>query len=287
MYSILGAFSRAEWEKYETTKYGKLLSIHTCGILEYCEDDLIERGSERFDYMLIYITKGRALVEIYGKRFTLTVGDVAIFPPRTFYKIYSDSYCQWYWVHFNTTLPFSDFGISDDDKISIGASLMLNNEFDHLIEECNNVDHNAKEICTCLFMGILFNIGRMYKRAEKDIRFSDKVDYAIKAMVVNEVARGNIKEYAAMAGCNEIKFREECKKRTGMTPKQYILHKRKLRIARELETLNYPLQKYADALGFRDYSYFCKFVKKQLGMSPENYIKAINKEKYKNNERKE
>ncbi len=284
MYSILGAFTREQQEKYEKTKYGKHLSVHTCGINEYNEDSLIERGNRWYDNMLVYIIDGGVVIEKQGKTVSASAGDIVILPKNTPYKIFRNSYCRWYWVHFHIELPLDDFGIPSGEKIQVGKSILLENELNTLIEECNNIDHNTQEICTCLLLGILFRIGRMCKRSVNDIRFNDSIDYAIKAMTVNEASKGYVKEYAAMAGCNEIKFREECKSRTGLTPKQYILSKKIKRIKRDLSCFNGSLQEYSQSLGFEQYSYFCKFTKKHLGLSPENYIKKVKSEKYKSNE---
>jgi len=281
MYSILGAFTRAKQEQYEKTKYGQLLSVHTCGINEYSEDEPIKRSADWYDNMMVYVMDGSAIIEINDKNFSIKPGDIAVLPRRTPYKIFSTPYCRWYWVHFSSSIPLSDFHVPECKSLSVGKSLILENELNSLIEECNNIDYNTQEICTCQFLGILFRIGRMCNRREKDIRFEDAVDYAIKAMTVNEASSGYVKQYAAMAGCNEIKFRDECKKRTGLTPKQYIISKKVQRIKRDLVCFNGSLQEYSRSLGFEQYSYFCKFVKKHLGMSPENYIKAVGSEKFK------
>ena len=283
MYLSVGKFKPNNYLNYENTKYGKMLSVHSSGLNNVTEET-INRDDTWDDYMLMYITNGSANVEIDGTKFLAKVGDIVILPPNKKYEVKSNYFCEWFWVHFNINLPFSDFDIPTDYKFTIGPSLELESAIRELILENGNIDYNAHEICTMKFMGILFLIGRCYKRTKKDIRFNDAIDYVLYTIrKLGSPVTGTVKEFAGLAGCSELTFRQECKKRTGLTPKQYAINCKVINTKKFLESGEpaISLQKYAASSGFSQYSNFSKFVKKHLGMSPENYIKTFRNSRYK------
>ncbi len=281
MYTIVGEFSVEVLKKYESTYFGELFSIHSAGTVVLDENESVNRPIGWHDFMLIYITKGGAEIFIDKNTYKVSLGDVAVLPPKTIYEIYAADYCEWKFVHFNCNIPFSSFGFPDKKSFRIGEDYEFNYIFERLVNEINNVDYNVNEICSNLGMSLFFRIGRLYGRNKKDIRFEDEMDYVLNIMKNSALGSVDVGEFAKLAGCSEPTFRRRCKIRTGMTPKQYIIKCRIQKIKEMLEIHSGRLEELSSSIGFRDYPYFSKFVKENIGMSPENYVKMVRKDKYK------
>ena len=94
----------------------------------------------------------------------------------------------------------------------------------------------------------------------------------IEQMQKNNFTEMNNSDYAKMCEMNEYQFIRQFKKATGLTPLRY---KTKLAVNRAMEmmaTTNLNISEIAYALGFEDSLYFSRLFKKEIGISPKNYM---------------
>lgn len=81
----------------------------------------------------------------------------------------------------------------------------------------------------------------------------------------------SVQEMAEAAGYHPSHFTRLFQKRMGISPGQFILHKKTERAVELLTATTLSIAAVADALGFGSQFYFSNFFKKQTGMTPSQY----------------
>lgn len=81
----------------------------------------------------------------------------------------------------------------------------------------------------------------------------------------------NVQRYAAELNISPSSLNRACKEILGLPAKTLIQERLVLEIKRRLIYTNQPLDQVAYKLGFKDPSYFARFVRKQLGQAPGLY----------------
>jgi AraC-like DNA-binding protein len=91
----------------------------------------------------------------------------------------------------------------------------------------------------------------------------------------NPIVKISLEQLAKMSNMSITNFRREWKRVYKNTPLEYrdVL---RLQKAKELLALNFiPIVEVAEKCGFEDGSYFVRFFKKQVGLTPGEYRKSI------------
>ena len=101
-------------------------------------------------------------------------------------------------------------------------------------------------------------------------RFSQLVEeYCIKER--------EVRFYASQLNITPKYLNQICKANTGVTASQWIQRYTKERILVLLRDKNRIISEIADEMGFSSYSFFTRYVKKLLGVSPSEYRQRLNK----------
>lgn len=287
MYSIVGLVSEKERIANGSTFFGKIINVHSCGKYESDAAESFERKANWRDEMLMYLLGGEVSVSINGKTHMVSVGDVAILPARTAYKVYYSENARWRFAHYDKSISGEVFGIPDDTVFHIGESEELLVAFDRLRISLQRRDYNSAIISTANCIELFSIIGRLYNRKENDVRFEDPIEYVANVMAGSKLGVATVGDYAELAGCSASEFRKRFKDKYGISPKQYILDLRMAFIKDALADQALTLKEAAKASCFSDYAYFSRFVLKHLGMSPQKYREKILAEIYKFNEKEQ
>lgn len=85
----------------------------------------------------------------------------------------------------------------------------------------------------------------------------------------------SVEDIAASAGLNRKALYTIFKKLTGFSTRDYLIYYRMCKATDLLKTTNHPVETIAVSVGYSDQFHFSKEFKKNVGMSPSEYRKAI------------
>ena len=144
------------------------------------------------------------------------------------------------------------------------------------IWECwNHKEVGYKYKCSAIFNEILaMCYSENYKPKPINSKIKNSVDYLLKHYNDCDLS---IKAIAEQSFMSEVYFRKLFKEDYGISPQKYIIHLR-IQCAKELiSTGYYSLKEIALMSGYTDYKYFSTEFKKQVEVSPSDYVYNYNK----------
>ncbi|WP_150271738.1 AraC family transcriptional regulator [Paenibacillus tepidiphilus] len=104
-----------------------------------------------------------------------------------------------------------------------------------------------------------------------------QVDQAIRWITLQYHRQISIDHMAATLGYHRAHLSKAFKQRTGMSPKQFLLHTR-MDKAKELLRGSWSIDSIATSVGFNDALYFSKQFRKHTGVSPSDYRNRLRSE---------
>jgi AraC family transcriptional regulator, 4-hydroxyphenylacetate 3-monooxygenase operon regulatory protein len=133
-------------------------------------------------------------------------------------------------------------------------------------------EDSAVNALSCLILVALFRLSRTPAEAamprQHDLRLLRKFNDLVEQ---NFTRHWTISDYIAALNVTETRLHDLCRKIAGRSPKK-IAHERLLLEARRLLGFsNFSINEIAGALGFEDVGYFCRFFKRELGVTPSAY----------------
>ena len=142
--------------------------------------------------------------------------------------------------------------------------------FTDILECWNHKEVGYKYKCSAIFNEILaLCYSENYRPKPMDSKIKKSVDYLLKHYNDCDLS---IKVIAEQSFVSEVYFRKLFKAKYGISPQKYIIRLR-IQCAKELiSTGYYPLKEIALMSGYTDYKYFSTEFKKQVGISPSDYV---------------
>ncbi|MDS0527165.1 AraC family transcriptional regulator [Clostridium sp. SHJSY1] len=258
-----------------------------------------------FNKIVIFIS-GNATYAIEGKYYKLRPWDILLVSSNEVHKPIIDSE-EYYeriviWVNSNYlekhSIDNSDllscFHISAKEKSSLlrlsldNLNVIKDNIFS-LEKSTGDIEFGGKILRNSLFVQFIVYINRLMiktqiKKDEGDIRYDQRIVSILS--YVNENLSGDLSigSIAEKFYINRYYLMHNFKKETGYTLHNYIIQKRLAKAAslikQGLQATNVSVQ-----CGFQDYSSFVRAFKKNFGLSPKQYYKAVEriKQSYINN----
>jgi AraC family 4-hydroxyphenylacetate 3-monooxygenase operon regulatory protein len=92
-------------------------------------------------------------------------------------------------------------------------------------------------------------------------------------------AHWTLPRYAAALHTTEVRLTDLCNRLAGRSPKRIVLDRLALEARRLLSFSHLPVNEVADALGFEDAAYFCRFFKRAHQITPSAYRGQANRGK--------
>ena len=86
-----------------------------------------------------------------------------------------------------------------------------------------------------------------------------------------------VAKMAEIAGYHPAHFTKLFQQRMGISPVQFLIHKKTEAAIEQLTATSLPISSIAESLGFGSQFYFSNFFKKQTGMTPSEYRKAFSR----------
>ena len=147
--------------------------------------------------------------------------------------------------------------------------------FTSILECWNHKEVGYKYKCSAIFNEILaMCYSENYKPKPINSKIKNSVDYLLKHYNDCDLS---IKAIAEQSFMSEVYFRKLFKEDYGISPQKYIIHLR-IQCAKELiSTGYYSLKEIALMSGYTDYKYFSTEFKKQVEVSPSDYVYNYNK----------
>ena len=254
--------------------------VGSCGhtvVLKTEPHTLTNRENGREDYQLLYISKGKYSFFVDGEEKIVSEGQAVLYCPNEpqHYHSLGNSDVEINWTHFTgkscksylDSLGFTKSGVYDvgnNDKFS-----ML---YKWIIKEIQLRRSGYLDVATDYFKIILQLMSRNISSRED----SSEIYYAEKAIIHfyrNFHKEISIDDYAQSLDITPSWFRKCFKKRTGVSPKQFINDIR-LAYAREmLINSDLKIAEIAEQAGYENAYYFSRIFAKNTGCSPMQFRK--------------
>lgn len=151
------------------------------------------------------------------------------------------------------------------------------NEADNL-NKCFNLIQSGQEGC-CILSSSIFTailVGWNEHIAKSSCPIKHNIDHVISYITRNPYDEITVSSLADIACMPERTFRTFFKKRTGMSPKEYIIQNKLDACFELLQTTDMHIKDIALLQGFSNQYYFSRIFKKYFGYSPTSIRKYIN-----------
>lgn len=225
---------------------------------------------KRNTWIIHYIFSGHGYFEINGKNYRIGPGDIFVIPADVTISYGSDTNdaFDYVWICFKA-----------------GKKLPL--EIPDVLH-CPEAYENFMEMKKCINMkkgrgaflnARLWDLFAMIMQKEDDGK--DEITKAIEYIHSNYAKDLTIDKLAENSGIERTYFSTLFKKKTGMSPKQYLTDYRMKTAASLIVDLKKGVSEAAHAVGYTDVFNFSKMFKKRYGMSPREYVKTRNDDKHK------
>ena len=145
---------------------------------------------------------------------------------------------------------------------------------DLIIDEVEHKSYNHSDQVFHLFQVFLMEIERILNaKQNKEERQDDyNIVVAFKKLIHQNLDQHlNIETYAAELNTNVKKLTAICKTYLALTPANFVKQRKVLEAKRMLSNQNIAIQNVAFSLGFDQPTYFTKYFKKEVGLTPKEF----------------
>ncbi|PHR94836.1 MAG: AraC family transcriptional regulator [Leeuwenhoekiella sp.] len=268
-----------------------LINDFTCTAIGYYPQAIYHDRRRKFgssEYILLYCTEGRGVVEIKNSRYEISPNTYIILPPNISHHYSSSIEEPWtiYWVHFlgkKADILYKKFLTSNKPEIkSIPRSEnRLQNFFKimHFLEigfESQNVE--------IAFINLYHLVASLiYQENANPSQFKDDtVSKSIEFLNQNLQKNLKVESLAAQQNLSVSRYSELFKKKTGYSPIQYF---NKLKIQKSCQFLYFTdmtMKEICSKIGYDDPYYYSRAFKKLMGMPPSKYRSDFKQKKLDN-----
>lgn len=232
-----------------------------------------EEGADQ--YILIYCTDGKGIIEVEDQTYYMGKADAFCIPRNRKHKYYADKSEPWsiLWVHFKGE----------------------NTEY-FPIEECKIVHINSRHSdnrMTVLFnllfrvlernytLGNFIYISQVLSLILSEVYFREKVDESTSqnrhvTMVIRfmyqNLAKGlTLEDISEEVQLSKSYLNSIFKQQTGHSPVEFFIHLKMQEACKLLKSTDMYIYEVSSRLGYDDQYYFSRIFKKVVGMSPKEY----------------
>lgn len=157
---------------------------------------------------------------------------------------------------------------SDEHKILMNFQLL----YDRSKETTHRFYDEALKLQMHLFLLEMWHIfiGH-YERRERTLQSGTLYERFMQLVQKNCMKEREVQFYSNELNITPKYLNQICKVNSGITASNWIQHYTKERITLLLRNKNMNISEIADEMGFSSYSFFTRYVKKVLGVSPSDY----------------
>ena len=190
---------------------------------------------------------------------------VALFPARVDYRRIANN-DELMVVHFDST----DYHTENIEFFEAQSPERLKKLFENILTCWNQKELGYKYKCSALLYEIFAECyAQNYKDEVGKSKIKASVEYIHKSYKKSDLS---IREVAERSFMSEVYFRKLFKEEFGISPQKYIIDLRIQNAAGLISTGYYSLKEVAYMSGYTDYKYFSVEFKKNMGVSPSEYL---------------
>jgi len=217
-------------------------------------------------YLIHYVVSGIGYFTINNREYKVKAGEMFVIPPfkEAFYR--ADSENPWYYIFIGFTTD-SELPIPLNDTIHCPKALKIFNDMKYC--EKNYLGRSAY-----LSARLWDLFALLLENSKEDVDVIEKATDCIHAEYMTDLT---VEKLAMRLNLDRSYFSTLFKKKTGMSPKQYLFNYR-MNVASSLlihEKKSISVTAYS--VGYTDIFNFSKMFKKHFGLSPRDYIKQNRK----------
>lgn len=228
---------------------------------EECEKSHHYGPAMRTHWLLHYVAAGNGIFQTGGKTYYVNAGDLFVIPPfvETYYEADSKTPWSYIWIGFTTDgkLP-----VRLDDVIHRPEAAAI---FEKM-KECHTFE-NGRSAFLCAKIWELFSL-LLESRPNK----TDYVQMALSCMHSEFMHGITVQDIADRLNLNRSYFSILFKKKTGVSPAQYLIRYRMEFAASLMVNRGKSVSVAAYSSGYADLFAFSKMFKQYYGVSPRKYI---------------
>lgn len=223
---------------------------------------------------LVYYTEGSGQVVIGDVQHSFSANDFVIVPPGLVHRDWSDGNFSVIFSSFHSfQLPSKqDFPLFHDNENLLILDMMRQLQYVYLQQ---SADWN-------MLADALQNVISQYVHHYTPPVTRDPVIEEIESRIVAKLSNAdfNINDALEGFGRNKIYLRDLFTKENGISPLQFLTHRR-IELAKQMlissDSTNFTIRYIARLCGFTDPYYFSRVFKKETGTSPKAWLEAAQK----------
>lgn len=252
----------------------EFLFVNNFGYIKNVDVDMhVLRKNGRLDYQIIYIEEGYGFFVLNNEYIKVESGNIVIIPPKVKndYRYTSESKTDCYWIHFS--------GVGAENLIEklrlTGPVLNTGNfyEFKDIFTKMSKASAGSDFITDSFLASSLYMLLSLI--SQKIYLNASPIHKVLSEMQNTKISEYKNETFAKKCNLSEYHFIREFKKLTGRTPHKYMSE---ITVSKAIDLLlktNMNISETAYFLGFEDSLYFSRFFKKEIGVSPKQYVKNM------------
>ena len=246
------------------------IAINCIGVVDETAD--VNTRSVRRDYYLIYVAKGRMIIDFDDGRTDMSAGDMMVISPGRHYHNYLDGEdrVNYMWLHFTGRLAqnfMERFHIPTDKVCHTGVHHSFNEMWQRMFGEFVQNDEFFSQVTAGIFTQILAAFSRYIHSSANQKNFVKSVTY-IHSHYGEAIS---VSELAVMENMSESHYRACFRNSMEMSPIEYITEVRIRSAVQFLEETDKKLSEIARLCGYNDMYYFIRVFKNKTGVTPGRY----------------
>lgn len=271
-YMIVPTESFAEYMAHPLIREAYLTDV---GFFPKAKEHYREREEGADQYILIYCTEGKGIIEVEDQIYRLEKSDAFCIPRNVRHKYYADEKEPWsiLWVHFkgdNTNyFPLEERKIVHiNSRHSDNRMMVLFNLLFRVLERNYTI-------------GNFIYISQVLSLILSEIYFREKVDESsvqdrhvtmvIRYMYQHLRENLTLEEISEEVQLSKSYLNAVFKAQTGKSPVEFFIHLKMQEACKLLKSTDYYIYEVSSELGYTDQYYFSRIFKKVVGVSPKDY----------------
>lgn len=271
-YMIVPTESFAEYMAHPLIRAAYLTDV---GFFPKAKEHYREREEGADQYILIYCTEGKGVIEVEDQLYRLEKSDAFCIPRNVRHKYYADEKEPWsiLWVHFkgeNTNyFPLEERKIVHiNSRHSDNRMMVLFNLLFRVLERNYTI-------------GNFIYISQVLSLILSEIYFREKVDESsvqdrhvtmvIRYMYQHLRENLTLEEISEEVQLSKSYLNAVFKAQTGKSPVEFFIHLKMQEACKLLKSTDYYIYEVSAELGYTDQYYFSRIFKKVVGVSPKDY----------------
>lgn len=243
----------------------EIISFNILDVLSLEQKNINTRNVNRNFNAISFRLRSDAEIKTDRNAYHMRNNYVAYFPARLDYQRLA-SVDELIVVHFDST----DYHTDDIEFFEVGNSKKMRDLFFDILDVWTQKQTGYKYRATALLCEILAECyAQNYKYNSKKSKIQASIDYLHQNYKKSDLS---IKEIAERSFMSEVYFRKLFKEEYGISPQKYIIDLRIQNAAGLISTGYYSLKEIAYMSGYTDYKYFSVEFKKNVGVSPSEYL---------------